>query len=153
MKSLNTVDLAETHRFFADDCFNRAREIMERPRRSFRDDELLITLCHAALWHRQQCDEGNDTTLSVGYWQISRAYALAGRPSEAMHYGELCLHFSQGLPPYFLAWAHETLARAAMVSGDAEAQVRHLDAAARFLAQIEDIEERARVDADMATIR
>ena len=53
-------------------------------------------------------------TAPLAYWQVSRIYALLGQADNARRYGELCLEVSQepGVQPFYLAYAHEALARA-----------------------------------------
>ncbi len=50
------------------------------------------------------------------------------------------------------ASAHEAIARAYAVSGDRDAAVRHRNLAAGLAAQLDDLDDRAVVDGDLATL-
>ena len=106
-------------------------------------------LSHASLWHWTQREDGTASHLSIGYWQLSRVYALLGRAADAAHYGERCLECSREESPFFLGYAYEALARAAKVAGDAETLDRHLAEARRLCAQVTAPEDRAMLERDL----
>jgi hypothetical protein len=56
--------------------------------------------------------------------------------AEAHRYADVCLSYSQDLPPFFLGCAHEALARAALVANDAPTASRHLAVATKYAARI-----------------
>ncbi len=44
-------DLAVAHRFFSTQCFNDAWDLIGKSDRTAGEDEHLISVCHASLWH------------------------------------------------------------------------------------------------------
>jgi hypothetical protein len=81
-------------------------------------------------------------------------YVLLGQAKNAIHYGELALKTGseENVPPFCLGYAHEALARAAMLSGEREVRQSHLDKARASLELMQDEQERKMLLADLATI-
>jgi hypothetical protein len=146
-------DEARAHKHFAAECFNWTWNLIEKPCRTPEDDEQMRSLCHASLWHWTQRDDCTPRNLSIGYWQLSRVYALLGRAEDATRYGELCLRHSESEAPFYIGYAHEALARAAMVGGDARRLSEHLGAARQFAAQVTNPEEREMLVKDLDGIQ
>jgi hypothetical protein len=148
-------DLQAAHRFFAADCFNRAWNLIDKPDRTPDEDQQMIQLSIASVWHWTQRDDCTPTNLSVGYWQVSRIYAILGRAGNARRYGQLCLGASQaeGVLPFYLGYAYEALARAESVAGNVQRRDAHLASAREVAGRLPDPEARQALLADLATIR
>ncbi|MEO8935976.1 MAG: hypothetical protein ABI277_11390 [Burkholderiaceae bacterium] len=145
-------DEAAAHAFFSKACFNLAWDLIEKSERSAADDERMIQLNQASLWHWTQRVDCTDRNRSVGYWQASRIRAIVGHADEAERYARLCMDCSAALAPFYRAYAHEALARAALSRGD-EATCRTNAIQARVLVQaIVDDNERELVLADLETL-
>ena len=71
-------DIAEWHRKFAVDLFNRTWDLIEKRHRSEDDDLDILTSALASLHHWRQV--GEPKNLSVSDWQVSPA--SSARPSE-----------------------------------------------------------------------
>jgi hypothetical protein len=153
MSSATPLDTRAAHRYFSADCFNRAWALIEKPDRSPEDNRQMLLLAQASLWHWTQRDDCTDQNLSIGYWQLSRICALLGDHKAAIQYGDLCLHHSQGQPPFYLGYAHESLARAAQLSGDTLRAAQHLNEARRLLAEITDAADRTSLENDVNSIQ
>ncbi len=149
MSDTTDFDLNTAHRFFAADCFNRAWDLMEKRHRTPEDGRLLVALTHASIYHWLQRPDCKSRNLSIGYWQASRAQALLGNAAEAKRLGEVCLSFSTGLAPFLVGYAHEALARAALVAGDLAALEAHTRLALDAVARIEEADDRALLLADV----
>lgn len=134
-------DLASAHRYFSAKCFNLAWELIEKPNRTAEDDEQMLRLAQASLWHWTQRPDCQPRNLSIGYWQASRIHALLGRAADAKHIGELSLTAAQD-DPFLTAYAHEALARAALVANDTAILKLNLAEANRFASQVADDEDR-----------
>lgn len=147
-----SFDLAAAHKFFSATCFNRAWTYIEKPERTADDNEQMLALAHASVWHWRQREDCQPRNLSIGYWQLSRVYALIRHAERAAHYGELCLAVSTDEPPFFLAYAHEALARAAALQGDPRMMSEHLAEARRLGELVKDPEDRQLLLADLETI-
>lgn len=146
-------DVVESHRYFSADCFNKAWELIDRPDRSSDEDQQMIALCHASLWHWTQRPDCAPRNLSIGYWQLSHAYSTIGAAPEARRYADLCLRYSGNEPPFFLGFAYEALARAARAACDEETVSRHLDTALKYAAMVDDPEDRTALEAKLDQFR
>ena len=115
----------------------------------------MLLLSLASLWHWTQHPDCTPGNLSVGYWQVSRVYALLGQPDAARQYGQLCLKSSrgEGTLPFHLCYAYEALARAEMVSGNPARMKEYLDLARQASQTMEDLETKKQLLADLATIK
>lgn len=149
---MSEFDAAAAHRFFAAQCFNEAWELIEKPDRTPADDRLMVALNQASIYHWLQRPDCDARHLSIGYWQASRVQAVLGNASEAQRHAEVCLSFSDGLPPFYRGYAHEALARAALLAGD-EARVRvHQEQALALATQVEAAADRDLLLADLAAL-
>jgi len=143
------LEIASAHRHFAPACFNATWEMMEHRGRSPGDDEAMIHLAHASLWHWTQRPDVTETNLTVGYWLLSRVYALAHRPAPAHDAAVRSLAHAAGEDPFYRGYAHEALARAALLGGDRATFAAHL-AEARFrAAEVQDEEDRTVLMTDL----
>ena len=146
------IDAAAAHVHFAASCFNRAWMLIEKTDRSPAEDEEMIQLNQASLWHWSQRPDCSERHRSVGYWQASRIRALLGHGAEAVRYAKLALDHSETLAPFYRAYAHEAMARAAQVLGDDAACKAQAMQARVYVQAIADPEERDLVVADLATL-
>ena len=145
-------DLAAAHRYFAAECFNRAWDLIDKPVRTPEEDQDMIHLNQASLYHWSQREDCTNRNLSVGNWQASRIYALLGQADNARRYAELSLHYGQAEGPFYLGYAHEALARAALLAGKPEKVAEYLQQAQQYLAQVTDPEDRELLANDLQTI-
>jgi hypothetical protein len=145
-------DLACAHRWFSADCFNRVWALLDKPDRTPEEGERMISLAHASLAHWRERVDCTAQNLSIGYWQLSRVYAVLGQVENARRYGRLCLDVSGAEPLFFLGYAHEALARAETLAGNPAAAQHHLAEARRLAALVADAEERRALENDLATL-
>lgn len=110
-------DVEDAHKFFSAHCFNMAWELIEKSGRTVDEDEQMIRLAQASLWHWTERPDCSDKNLSIGCWQVSRIYALLGEAENARKYGHMCLEKTPRDEPFYLGYAHEALARAESVAG------------------------------------
>src|SRR5688572_27636463 len=106
------LDLSLAHRHFAADCFNRTWTLFEKADRSDDETEAMVLCALASLWHWTQRADRTDRNLSIGHWQVSRAYALAGQGENALRHALRSLAFAEGSPPFYVGSAHEAATRA-----------------------------------------
>tara|TARA_R110002096_G_scaffold173997_7_gene349618 strand:+ start:5917 stop:6369 length:453 start_codon:yes stop_codon:yes gene_type:complete len=145
-------DDQNAHQQFSTSCFNGVWELLEKKGRSEADDEMMREMAHASLFHWLKRDDCRPQNLSIGYWQLSRVYAALSKAEAARVYGERCLKVSEDLPPFFLGYAHEALARAAKIGGKDDAFAEHLATAKTQAEQVENEEERQLLVADLAEL-
>lgn len=145
-------DVAAAHRFFSANCFNKAWDLIDKADRSPSEVDDMLQLAHASAWHWRQRPDNTSDKLSVGYWQLSRVYALAGESQRATRYGNLCLDASQGQGPFLIGYAHEALARAAAAAGNPDGARIHLQQARECLLKVTDPEDKALLQKDLDSI-
>ena len=152
--SQTDFDAAKAHGFFSVDCFNNTWGLIDKVDRTPEEDEQMLLLAMASLWHWTQRDDRTDTNLSVGYWQVSRVHALRGHASEASRYGQLALDTAQRgeADAFTFGYAYEALARAASIGGDAEQKTTYLAEAQAAADRVEDEEAKSWLLDDLKTI-
>lgn len=150
-----SFDLNAAHRYFSAHCFNQAWELIEKPNRTPSEDEQMIQIILASIWHWAQRPDCTPTNLSIGYWQTARIYALLGQAENARRCAQLCLEASQqpGVEPFYLAYAYEALARAEITAGEKGRAYGYLTEARRLAGEIKDESSRAALLADLETVR
>ena len=146
-------DVAAAHKYFSAHCFNSAWDLIDKTDRTPDDDRLMVALNQASIYHWLQRDDCNDQRLSVGYWQASRIQALLGEAAQARRFADICLSLSADLKPFYLGYAHEALARAHRLGGDASATQRHLTLAHELAARVDDKDEREMLLADLQQLQ
>lgn len=152
MSAKPDFDLATAHKYFAAHCFNSAWGLIDKKDRTPDEDEAMVQLCQSSLWHWNQRSDCTPTNLSVGYWQAARVYAILGQNDNALHYGHLSLKAAQDAGPFYVGYAFEALARAALGAGDTAARDDYLQKAREQATAISDAEERQMLEDDLKTI-
>lgn len=148
----SAIDQAAAHRFFSVHCFNSVWGLLDKTDRNAADNEQMVALAHASVWHWTQRDDCTPRNLSIGYWQLSRVYATIGHGERAQHYGQLCLNVSRDDEPFYSGYAHEALARAAAVLNDARRVSEHLLHARNLAATVVESDDRKALEDDLDSI-
>ena len=131
MSNTPPIDLPLAHRYFAAACFNGAWDLIDKSDRTPDEDDEMIQTAHASVWHWMQRADKTPRNLSIGYWQLSRVYALSRQPDNARRYAERCLAITPADEPFYVGFAYEALGRAEAVAGHAEGGREYLAAARR----------------------
>lgn len=155
MTKKGDFDQAAAHKYYAASCFNKAWDLIDQEVRSPEEDEQMIQLTHASHYHWTQRPDYSSTGASIGYWQTSRIYAILDQAENAMHYAKLCLDVSQeeGVPPFFLGYAYEALARAAAVAGNEQDMATYLEKARAAADRVQEVDNRKMLLDDLQTIK
>jgi hypothetical protein len=153
MEKISNFDPQIVHRHFAAECFNAAWELMDKSRRTPAEDEEMIHLAHASLWHWSKRADCTPRNLSIGYWQAARVCALLGQADNARRYGLLCLQYGQGEGPFYAGYAYEALARAEWAAGNPDKAKAYLLEAQKLAAEVGDAEDRELLEKDLASMR
>jgi hypothetical protein len=148
-------DPLTVHRYFSAHCFNAAWELIDKADRTPAEEETMIQLSMASLWHWSQRPDCTDQNWSIGYWQVARIYTLLAQVENARHYGRLCLQHAQkeGVQPFALGYAYEALARAEAVAGNQAQMQGYLLQAHQVAETMTDLEDKEQLLADLDTIR
>ena len=155
MPNTPDFDLQAAHSYFSAHCFNQAWDLIEKQDRSPEEDQDMLRLSFAALWHWTQRTDYIPKNASVGYWQLARIYALLGQAENARQYGQLCLQASQqpGVAPFYLGYAYEALARAEALAQDWQKAAAYKQDAMQAAAEVSDEQDRQVLLDDLATIQ
>jgi len=155
MTKKSDFDQAAAHKYYSANCFNNAWDLIDKEERTPEENEQMIRLNQASHYHWTQRPDYSNTNASIGYWQAARIYAILDQPENAMHYGKLCLDVSkeEGVPPFYLGFAYEALARAALVAGNKQEMTAFLNQAKAAAEEIEKADERKMLLDDLETIQ
>ena len=147
-------DVAKADRGFAAQFFNDTWGFLDKAGRSEEETEAMIQCCHASFHHWNRVADATPTNRSVGYWQLSRVYVVAGMAAEAERYALRCLEAARapGVDQWAIASAHEAVARAAALRGDRATRDAHLAEARTVAAAVTDKEDREIVEKDIASV-
>ena len=144
----------EEERQLAVDLFNRTWTLLELPARTPEQGDELIDTAHASSYHWLQV--GTAANRARSQWQLSRVYVVLGRPEPALHHAHRCLAWCEANPEALEDWdlpyAHEALARAHALAGDADEARRHAGRARELAAGVAGAEDREHLEADLATL-
>jgi DNA-binding transcriptional MerR regulator len=141
-------------RLLAAQLFNDTWRLLEQEGRTTSGDDLMVHTAHASRYHWGQVPAATPAHLARGEWLISRVYAVLGRAEPALHHARRVLEICQenGIGDFDLAFAHEALARAHAVAGDAARARDCTDQARAATEDIADEDDRDLVLADLETI-
>jgi hypothetical protein len=155
MISSSSVDQQTAHRFFSVNCFTKTWELMGQPNRTPDEDESMVLQAVTSYWHWTQRDDVTPTNLSVGLWQLSRVYSLVKNERSAQIFAQKCLDLSekQGVEPFYIGYAHEAMARAALIRGDHDQAQRHLLLGLQELQKVSDAEDKHLLHSDLHEIQ
>ena len=117
----------EEERHLGVDLFNNAWTLMEKDDRTAEQDDELIHTAHASAYHWLQV--GTPANRARERVAVSRIYTVLGRAEPALHHARRCLEICEANPEALEDWdlpfAHEALARAHALAGDADEAGRH----------------------------
>lgn len=155
MKELEPAQKSTAHEYFSSTCFNAIWDILQKPDRTAQEDEQLLQLAFTSLWHWTQREDYHPRHLSIGYWMISRVYAVLEQGQNALCYAQKCLDASrhEEIALYFKGYAYEALTRAHYLLGDREEMQTNLHKANKVAEALQDEEERKLLLDDLATIK
>ena len=151
-KTKTPFDPAPAHRHFSGECFNRVWTFMEQPARTEEQTDEMTLMAQASLWHWTQRADCTAENRSIGHWQISRAYCLAGQGENAMRAARKCLSEATELTPFFIGFAHEAIARAALLVGDHKTFQQQMVLGRAAAANVTDAEDRKPLEDDLGDL-
>lgn len=101
MSKAPEFDFAAAHRHFSVHCFNQAWDLMEKADRTAEEDQFMVALNQASIFHWTRRPDCSDEKLSVGYWQASRIQSLLWNTVEAVRLAYVCHRYSLSLKPFY----------------------------------------------------
>jgi len=145
---------AEAQRRLGIDLFNKTWTLIEKADRTREEDDEMIHCAHASAYHWQQV--GTQANRARSEWQCSRVYAILDRGEPALQHARRCLELVEANPEvmeeFDLPAAYEALARAHAVAGNGDESRRSAGLGREAAGEIADEDDRAIIEADLATI-
>ena len=145
----------EVHSSLAGALFNRSWELLDLgDQRTPEQDDELLTVAFASKFHWTRVQGVTAENLAIADNQVARAACAAGLGDVAVAYAERALTrtTAEGWDDWRLASAHEIRARAAAAAGDVGARDEHLAKAREVAASIDDAEDRAVIEGQIASV-
>lgn len=141
------------HRQLGVDLFNETWRYLERDDLSPDEVDEMLARAHASRYHWSRAS-AEARHQARGEWQLSRAYVHAGRAEPALYHAERCLAWcGRGeVEDWDVPFAHEALARAHALAGNAGEAERHKRLARELGDAIADPEDREHFEQDWATL-
>src|ERR1700722_13714311 len=126
-----TLTEAEFHKKMAVKLFNETLMLLDKSDRTSTDDAKMIHSAHASRLHWEFV--GSVRRLAVGEWQVSRVHAALGQIDSALYHAKRSLAIAERnkLSPFYLACAHEAVARAFAITGH-QAASAHIETARKI---------------------
>ena len=144
-----------SHKQIAATCFNQVWDLLEKDVRTPDEQEQMIHLCHSSFWHWTQAEECTETNFSIGYWQLSRVYAVVRQGENALKYAKRCIAVSEeaGLAPFYIGYGYEAAARACFVLGRSDESRRYKDSAYEYAEKMTDVESKKLLVSDLESLK
>lgn len=145
-------DKLKWHRQEAVACFNATWDLIDKVTRSKREDNEMIHLAHASVYHWSKV--GEPVNIVRGEWQISRVSAMLNREESALKHAEYALEIceKENITGFDLAFIYEALARAYMVKGDKIKMDQYINLASRENEKTEKKEDKDYLFSELNTI-
>jgi hypothetical protein len=142
----------EWQRKVAAHLFNSTWVLLEKKARSREESDTMIHMAHASRYHWGVA--GGPKELAIGEWQISRVYAILGRPEPALYHAQRSLEICEAhkIGDFPQAYAYEALARAFAIAGRSRLRAACLKLAKDAGAKIAEADERAQFFKDLRTV-
>lgn len=146
------MDEQEIHTRLAKETFNRTWELLDKRDRSEQEDVEMVHTAHASRYHWGRV--GTPVNHERGDWQISRVYAVLGRPELALEYARRCLDTceSNGIGDFDMAFAYEAMARAHAVAGRSDEASRYMALARNAVNAVKEEADREVVMGELRTV-
>ena len=148
-------EIFAAHKYFSKHCFNETWDFLDKDNLTDLEKVQMISSAFASLYHWSKREEQTNQNMSVGYWQLSRVFAIVGDGQNSLKFANLCLDVSQNndVSEFYLGYAYESLARAEMAKGNADKMDNYLKEANNICSNLVDKDEKDYLLADLKTIK
>ncbi len=142
----------EDHRRIAVEAFNEAWALIDLPHRTEAQERALLATTFASRYHWETA--GGPEQWAIGDWQIAHVASRIGIPDLALRFATSALRTveSNAWTDWRLATVYEGMARAHAAAGDQPQRDRYAGMARDVLATIDDVEDRALIESQLASI-
>lgn len=118
--------MQESHKNFAIELFNQTWHLIEKEDRNQSEIDRMINAAHGSRYHWEFAGEA--VNIARGEWLISRVYARLGRGEPCVYHASRCLEITleNNLKDFDLAFAYESMARAAKITENEVESAKYL---------------------------
>jgi len=146
---MNPEEMKQFHRDLGASTFNRSWEILLKEDRKRTDEDYLLNMVHASLFHWRQV--GEPVNVLRGEWMIAHVYTLLKHKEAAFYHAENVLRIAEEIKAkgWDLAYSYEAMARVMALHGNKEEFEKYHALALAAGEKIAEEGDRKQFDADM----
>jgi hypothetical protein len=119
MEEPKTYSLAEAERFFAVEYFNKIWDLLEKQKRSDKENRIMLEYAYASMAHWRVA--GTPLNEQRGEWMLSRVHCVLGQTEPALAHAHRCREMTDQhldlMQDFDLAFSWECIARAHALAG------------------------------------
>ncbi|MDD3098022.1 MAG: hypothetical protein PHU99_09915 [Candidatus Cloacimonetes bacterium] len=143
------LNMNKVHQQLAIDLFNQSWDILLKEDRNRKDEDLLLNMVHASLYHWRQV--GQPINILRGEWMLAHVYTLLGHKEAALYHAENVMTLKDEIQPrdWDLAYCYEAMARVMALYADQVAFDKYHEQALKAGKEIADEGARKQFDSDM----
>jgi hypothetical protein len=143
------LNMNKVHQQLAIDLFNQSWDILLKEDRNRKDEDLLLNMVHASLYHWRQV--GQPINILRGEWMLAHVYTLLGHKEAALYHAENVMTLKDEIKPrdWDLAYCYEAMARVMALYADQVAFDKYHEQALKAGKEIADEGARKQFDSDM----
>jgi hypothetical protein len=147
--SAKEMIMNQVHQELAVNLFNQSWDILLKEGRDRKDEDTLVNVVHASLYHWRQI--GEPINILRGEWMIAHVYTLLGHKEEALYHAENVMTLKEELNPldWDLAYCYEAMARVMALWGDQTGFEQYYEQALAAGKAIQDPASRQQFESDM----
>ena len=118
--------MQDNNKSIAVELFNQTWDLIEKNDKNQSDIDRMINAAHASRYHWEIAGEA--VNIARGEWLISRVYALLDRGEPCWYHANRCLEITldNDLKDFDLAFAYESIARAAFINQNEVEMAKYL---------------------------
>lgn len=141
-------EILQLHQDMGITYFNQSWDLLLKEDRSKEDEDVLINMVHASLFHWRQLNQ--PVNILRGEWMIAHVYTLLKQKEAALYHAKNTMEWSDKAKAedWDLAYAYEAMARAYALNGDKDGFAKFHELAATAGREIKEEGDRKQFDAD-----
>jgi hypothetical protein len=147
--SMTKEEILQLHQDMGIAYFNQSWELLLKPDRTKAEDDELINMVHASLFHWRQLEQ--PINILRGEWMIAHVYTVLEHKEAALYHAKNALEWVENAKAedWDLAYAYEAMSRAQALNGNKEEFQKYHDLAEAAGNLIKNDEDRKQFEADL----
>jgi hypothetical protein len=141
--------MKQFHQEQAVSLFNMSWDLLFKANRNRSDEDILINMVHASLYHWRQIGEA--INILRGEWMICHVYTILKLKEAALYHAENVLRLMDEQKPvdWDLAYCYEAMARVQALLGNKDEFNKYYDLALDATAKVVDESSKSQLEADL----